>query len=306
MRRRMSVRFYRLAACAFALAACAPAVSAEKAASERTIGVVLLTTQHQFTRDLADELAAKGPESGFHVDIQYAEYDASREALIVARFIQRKVDAVLLTPADSREIGSSIEKCNQAGIPVFTVDIANEGDRGKVVSHIASDNYLGGKAAAALLAEALKGRGRIVIIDHPKVTSVRERVAGFRDGLAQWPDIKIVADIPSWGQRSRAQSIMDDFMLMMPDVEGVFAINDDSAMGALRSIESAGRAKRIVIVGYDGTPEVRAEIDRGRVFADVVQYPRELARQALRVIADFFAGRQVARTVLIPTGAYRK
>jgi ribose transport system substrate-binding protein len=188
---------------------------------------------------------------------------------------------------------------------VFTVDIANEGSRGSVVCHIASDNTQGGMAAAALLAEAIKGQGKVVIINHPMITSVQERVDGFRKGLAAWPNIHIVADIPSWGQRDRAQSIMDDFMLMMPDIRGVFAINDDSVMGALKSLQTAGKGGQVAIVGYDGTPEVQAEIHKGQVFADVVQYPRELARQSLKAIADFFNGKAVPRRIVIPTGTMR-
>lgn len=275
-------------------------------AIERNLGVCLLTTSHQFTRDLADELQAKAADFGFKAEIDYAEFDSAKQMQIVDRFIQHKCDAVLLTPADSRLVESCVEKLNLAGIPVFTVDVASLSKKGSVVCHIASDNYQGGKAAASLLAESLKGRGKVVIINHPKVTSVMERVAGFREALRKWPEIEIVADIPSWGQRTRATSIMDEFMLMMPDVNGVFAINDDSVMGALRSLESAGRVKEVTIVGYDGTPEVSAEIDQGRVFADVVQYPRKLARQALQTINDYLSGKTIPKRVLIPTGIYRR
>jgi len=268
--------------------------------------VALLTKAHQFTRDLADELSGRAGDFGFKTDIQFAEFDVDRQSRTIDQFIERKYDAVLLTPVDSLKIDPVIARLNAAGIPVFTVDIASEGFKGQVVCHIASDNIQGGMAAAALMAEALKGQGRVVIINHPKVTSVQERVAGFRQGLAAWPQIQIVADIPSWGQRARAQSIMDDFMLMMPDIQGVFAINDDSVMGALRSIQAVGKAKQIVLVGYDGTPEVKAEIDRGTVFADVVQYPRELARLSLATMADFFAGRVVPRKISIPTGTVRR
>jgi ribose transport system substrate-binding protein len=280
------------------------AFAAFPALADKTVGVILLTKAHQFTRDLADEIADRGPDFGMRIDIQYAEFDVDRQSRMIDGFLLRKYDAVLLTPVDSLKLDPAIERLNRAGIPVFTVDIANEGPRGAVICHIASDNTQGGMAAAALLAEALKGKGNVVIINHPKVTSVQQRVEGFRRGLEAWPGIRIVADIPSWGQRARAQSIMDDFMLMMPDIQGVFAINDESVMGALKSVQTAGKGGT-VIVGYDGTPEVRAEIDRKQVFADVVQYPRELARQSLKAIDDYFSGRPVPRQVVIPTGTVR-
>lgn len=290
----------------FALAAWLVAgVPAALPALERTVGVILLTKSHQFTRELADELVARGGELGFKIELDYAEFNAARQGQIIDRFIERRVDAVVLTPADSRQIDADIVKLNRAQIPVFTVDVASLGAKGTVVSHIASDNFQGGKLAAGLMAEALKGRGRVVIINHPKITSVMERVAGFREGLRQWPDIEVVADIPSWGQRDRAMAITDDLMLMMPDIRGIFAINDDSAMGALKSLDAAGRTKEVVLVGYDATPEARQEIERGRIFADVIQYPREIARQALRALVDHFAGKPVERTQLIKTGVYR-
>ena len=99
---------------------------------------------------------------------------------------------------------------------------------------------------------------------------------------------------------------MDDFLLMMPDIQGVFAINDDSVMGALRSVQSLGKSKQVVLVGYDGTPEVKAEIDRGSVFADVVQYPRELARRSLAAMAEFLSGKTIPRKITVPTGTLRK
>jgi len=275
-------------------------------ALDKTVGVILLTKTHQFTRDLADEILDHAPDFGIRLEVQYAEFDLEKQSRIIDDFIARKVDAVLLTPVDSLRIDPAIARLNRAGIPVFTVDIANEGPRGSVICHIASDNFQGGGVAASLLAEGLKGRGNVVIINHPKVTSVQQRVEGFRKGLSSWPGIRIVADIPSWGQRPRAQSIMDDFMLMMPDIQGVFAINDDSVMGALKSLQTAGRAGTVVLVGYDGTPEVRAEIDKKQVFGDVVQYPRELARQSLKVMADFFLGRSVPKEVSIPTGVVRQ
>ncbi len=274
--------------------------------AEKVIGIALLTKGHQFTRDLADEISLRCTEYGFTVDIQYAEFDVDKQSRILEGFSERRYDAVLMSPADSLKMDGAISRLNTAGIPVFTVDIANEGPRGQVISHIASDNFQGGMAAAALLAEALKGRGKVVIINHPLVTSCQERVEGFRKGLEAWPSIQIVADIPSWGQRARAQSIMDDFLLMMPDIQGVFAINDDSVMGALRSIQSLGKTKQVVLVGYDGTPEIKGEIDKGTVFADVVQYPRELARRSLAAMADFLTGKNIPRKITVPTGTVRK
>ena len=145
----------------------------------------------------------------------------------------------------------------------------------------------------------------MVIINHPRVTSVMDRVAGFREYLRNYPGIEVMADIPAWGQRDRAMSIMEDLLLMMPEVKGVFAINDDSALGAAKAIEAAGKTGKIAIMGYDGTAEARKAIEEGKIYGDVIQYPREIGRLAITVMRDYFEGRTISRTSRCKSGCSR-
>lgn len=275
-------------------------------ASEKKIGVSLLTKGHQFFRDLEDGLVAESKKYGFKTYIVYGEFDHSRQVVQVEDLIAKKVDALILAPCNSIEIGETIVKANEVGIPVFTVDIANLSEKGKVVAHIASDNTEGGRQVGKLMAEALRGKGKVVIINHPNVTSVMDRVAGFRDALKEYPGITIMADIPAWGQRTRAMSIMEDLLLMMPDLNGVFAINDETALGALKAAEAAGMAGRITIVGYDASPEARKAIESGKIYGDVVQYPREIGRLAIKAVADYFEGKAVKPFIPVKVGVFTK
>lgn len=275
-------------------------------AAPRFIGVSLLTREHDFFRRLESGLLAESTRRGLRVDVEYAEFDHDRQVSQVRAFIARKADAIVLAPCDSTAIGDAILAANKAGIPVFTVDIANASGKGRVVAHIASDNLSGGRQAGVLMAKALKGTGKVVIINHPKVTSVMDRVAGFREYLTKYPGIDIVAEIPAWGQRDRAMAIMEDLLLMMPDLKGVFAINDDSALGAARAVVAAGRTGEIVIVGYDATPEARKAIDSGQIFGDVVQNPAEIGRLAAAAIDDHFRGRVVRPFIAVPVGVYTR
>ena len=70
--------------------------------------------------------------------------------------------------------------------------------------------------------------------------------------MREHPRIRIIAEIPAWGLRDRAMSIMEDILVKIPDVGGVFAINDNSALGVLDAVEAAG--KKTVIIGYDAIP----------------------------------------------------
>src|SRR5271154_2968476 len=117
-------------------------------------------------------------------------------------------------PYDSQAIGSAIAEANKAGIPVFTADIASTSKDGTVVSHIASDNVQGGGQAAKLMCAAMAGKaGSVAIIDEPEVTSVQDRVKGFRAGLASGcPNVKVVADIDGGGERAKANNSMEDIL----------------------------------------------------------------------------------------------
>ena len=166
----------------------------------------------------------------YTIMVLYSEFDAIRQAAQVDELIAKKVDALILAPCNSITIGDPILKANKAGIPVFTVDIANLSGKGEVVTHISSNNFEGGRQAGRIMTEALKGRGKVVIINHPKVTSVMDWVAGFKAYLRDYPAIQIIADIPAWGQRNRAMGIMEDLSADDADLNRAFAINDDSAL----------------------------------------------------------------------------
>ncbi len=274
--------------------------------ARRRIGVTLLTVQHTFYQDLRAGLQAEADDRGYDLLISTAEFDATRQSNQIDEFIVQKVDAIVVCPADSRSVGAGIAQANAAGIPVFTADIACTSKLGRVVTHIASDNVQGGRLAAGLLAEAVGDRGAVAILSHPEVASVADRVRGFKTELSQHPGIRLVAELSAEGKRDRAAKVMEDLLQSHPDLDGVFAINDDSALGALAAIEAAGRLGRIRVVGYDATPEAREKIRSGGIFGDVVQSPREIGRLTIRAIADHFEGRAPPAVIPVEVGVFTR
>lgn len=270
----------------------------------KVIGVSLLTEQHGFYQALRAGLEAAAKEQGYTLHITSGEFDAVRQANQVDEFIAQKVDAIVLCPCDSRGVGASIAAANQAGIPVFTADIANASPLGKVVAHIASDNREGGRKAGELMAQALGGKGAVAIITHPEVTSVQDRVAGFKETIAAHPGIRVVAELSAEGKRDRAVKVMEDILQSHPGVSGVFGINDDSALGALAAIEAAGRLGRITIVGYDANPEAQAKIRAGAIHGDVMQDPAAIGMLTIQAIATHFAGAPVDSVIPVPVGVF--
>jgi ribose transport system substrate-binding protein len=254
--------------------------------AEKTIGVSLLTRAHVFYRDLEEGLRAGAAEHDYELFITAAEWDAGRQISQLEDFITRDVDAIILSPVDSSGVGAGIRAANEAGIPVFTADIASFG--GEVVSHIASDNLAGGRLAGEYLVELLGGTGKVAIINQPIVTSTLDRVQGFREVVEAYPEIEIVAE--------------SDVLQANPVLDGIFAINDDSALGTLDAVEDFGR-DGIVIIGYDATPPARDAILKDRALkADVVQYPFEIGRVTVETIASYFAGHEVPAVVPVEVG----
>lgn len=269
------------------------------------IGVSLLTKQHVFYRDLEQGMREEAEKRGIELAIESAEFDNAQQTAQVENFITMGVDAIIVCPADSEGIVQAIKSANQKGVPVFTADIASKG--GDVICHVASNNVQGGKLAGEYLAKLLKGKGNIVIIDHPIVTSVQERVKGFLEAISKYPGIKLIARQSGDGQKDKAMAVMENLLQAYPDIDGVFGINDDSALGALSAIKGSKvpNKDKIVIVGYDATPEAcKAILNNTNLKADVIQYPKKIGQKVIEVAAKYLEAKRKGEKVDIPKVIY--
>jgi len=300
-------------ACAALLTFCCllPSSNAAPAKKKTTIGVSLLTMTNPFFRELGDAMKDEAAKHQMEVLLTAGEFDPARQHHQVSDFITRRVDAIVLSPCDSKSIGTAIAEANQAGIPVFTVDIAALASGIKVVSHVATDNFGGGKMAATAMIEALTDGGKVAILDHPEVESVILRVNGFEAELAAHkkeggPGIQVVAKLPGGGAKDKSFKATEDAMQAHPDLKGIFASNDPAALGAVAALEKAGKLGQVKIVGFDGMPEGKQAIKAGKIYADPIQFPDRLGRESVQGIVKYLAGEYVPPTVLIPTALYRK
>ena len=269
-----------------------------------TIGVTLLTRTHPFYQDLEAGLQDAAKANGYELLVTAGEFDVAKQKDQINDFIVRKVDAIIVSPCDSRSIGTAIKAANDAGIPVFTADIACLAEGVSVVSHVASDNVAGGALAAQAVADAIGDAGTVAIIDHPEVESVIQRVNGFEEELARHPGIKIVAKLSGHGVKDQAFRTAEDILQANPNLSAIFGINDDSALGALAAVEKAGKEGRVRIVGFDAVPEAREAIKAGRIYADVIQQPRVIGAKTIEAIHAYFAGSRVAPSILVPCALF--
>jgi ribose transport system substrate-binding protein len=264
------------------------------------VGVTLLTQTQDFYKDLEAGLREGAAARGLTLVVTACEMDPARQAAQIEDFVAQHVAAILVAPCDSAAIGPSLAGPERAGIPVFTVDIAAAS--GKVLAHVASDNVQGGQLAARSLVKYMGETGKIVIIDHPTVGSVQDRVRGFLEELKLHPGITVVARPSSDGQRAKAMAVMEDVLQTHPDLKGVFGINDDSALGAAAVLTAAGR-KDVVVIGYDATtPAQEAIRSGGPLKADVIQHPHLIGRKAIDSVADHLKGATVPALVAVEVG----
>jgi ribose transport system substrate-binding protein len=272
--------------------------------STKTIGVSLLTRAHVFYKDLEEGLRTEAAKDGYDLIITSGDFDLGKQSNQIEDFITRKVDAIIVCPTDSRGVGPAIRKANEAKIPVFTADIAAQ--EGDVVCHVASDNVAGGRLAGEYLAKVLGGKGNVAIIGQPTVTSVLDRTQGFKEAIAKYPNMKIVAEVNGEGVRDRALQVTTDVLQAHPNLNGIFGINDDSALGALDAVQQFKRTS-ISIVGYDAIPEAAQAIINGTALkADVVQYPKKIGEKTIDEIKAYFSGTAVPKVVPVEVGIVDK
>ena len=221
-----------------------------------TIGVSVLTMTHPFFLDMVDELRKTAEANNFEVVINSSEFDVAVQKNQISDFIVQQVDAIIICPADSRAIGTAVQEANAAGIPVFTADIAVLVEDVDVIAHVGIDNYEGGRMAGELALELLDGEGQIAIVDHPEVESVIQRTKGFMDVINVAIDgnqaIEVVSRLPGSGSMDKSFKATEDILQAHPDVDVVFGINDETALGAVAAIEKAGKKGGVQVIGFGG------------------------------------------------------
>jgi ribose/xylose/arabinose/galactoside ABC-type transport system permease subunit/ABC-type sugar transport system substrate-binding protein len=216
------------------------------------------------------------------------ETDVERQYQIIENLIQQKVDAILLAPAGSKELVPAIRKANDAGIPVLILDTridqgAAESMGARVLTFIGSDNFEGGAVAGRYLANKLGGKGNVAIIEgiSGHETADRRRL-GFLKGIEAHAGMRVVASQTADWERARAYTVAENLLQAHPDLDAIFAANDEMALGALEAVATARRLGRVGVVGFDAIPDALANIGSGRLLGSVAQFPGEMGRLGVR------------------------
>lgn len=276
----------------------------------KLIGISYLTGENPFFTAIAECAGSRLEARGFQVAMADATNDPEKQDRQMNAFIESKAAAIIVIPCHSLSIGQAIRKANQASIPVFTCDVAAIDPKAKVVCHIATDNYGGGKLAGHQILEAIGNRGDIAVIDYQGIESVQQRIRGFREVIAyankEGADVRIVDTVSAAGDRQKAGTVMRQLLKEHPDLSAVFAVNDPTVFGAIDALSEMKKLGSVKLVGFDGTREAKRFVREGVIHSDIVQFPEEIAKYCTESVQSHLNGNTIPSIILIPTSAYNR
>ncbi|WP_030976086.1 substrate-binding domain-containing protein [Streptomyces sp. NRRL S-1824] len=291
----------KIAIAAVCVAAVVAAVSFFNSGNSGTttkVGMSLSTLNNPFFVQMKAGAQAEAKDAGIDLTVTDAQNDASQQANQLQNFTGAGMQSIIVNPVDSDAVGPAVRAANKAHIPVVAADRGvNKADTATLV---ASDNVAGGRLAAKALAEKLGGKGDIVVLQGTAGTSAsRERGKGFTEGLRAYPGIKVVASQPADFDRTKGLDVMTNLLQSHPRITGVFAENDEMALGAVKALGSKA-GKSVDVVGFDGTPDGLKAVAAGTLYASVAQQPKELGKIAVQNAVEAARGKQVDSMVKVP------
>ena len=262
------------------------------------IGMSVSTLNNPFFVQLRDGAQAQAAKLGAALTVTDAQNDASQQVNQVQNFTSQGMKAIIINPVDSNAAAPAVTLADRAGIPVIAADRGVTG--AQVAQTVASDNVAGGKLAAEELAVQLGDKGQVIVLQGtPGTSASRDRGQGFEQGIKAFPNIKVVARQPADFDRTKGLDVMTNLLQSHPDVTGVFAENDEMALGAIKALgDRAGQ--QVKVVGFDGTPDGLTAIQNGTLAASIAQQPRLLGQQAVDAAVKAAGGATLEKTMAVP------
>ena len=272
------------------------------------IGMTCMDLTNPFFKLIANVMTEEAAKHGYEVTALSGELDPAKQNSQMSDFVAQGYDAIFLNPVDSRSAGQGVKAAHEAGIPVFSFDVqVSDEEASKLVSsHIGSDNFQGGQLAGESMMKALGNKGKVAVVSLPEVTSCILRVDGFKDALkkANSP-IEIVTELTGKGARDAGYAVTTDILQAHPDITGIFAINDPSALGAHAAVVKAGKQNQITIVAFDASPAGKQAVFEKKLYDTPQQFPRKMAVGTVAAFIEYLGGTAPDKRILIPCEHYR-
>lgn len=264
------------------------------AMAKDTIALVVSTLNNPFFVSLKDGAQKEADKLGYSLIVLDSQNNPARELANVQDLTVRGAKLVLINPTDSDAVGNAVKMANQANIPVITLD--RQANKGKVISHIASNNVAGGKMAGDFIASKLEEGARVIELQGIAGTSVaRERGEGFKQAV-EAHKFTVLASQPADFDRTKGLNVMQNLLTAHPNVQAVFAQNDEMALGALRALQTSGKPD-VLVVGFDGTADGVKAVKDGKLGASVAQMPEQIGIIGVETADKVLKGENVPASI---------
>ncbi len=262
----------------------------------KKIGISLADLKNPFFKTMDTEIEKVANLHGMKVIVKDAHNDEAQQLIDIQSFVQQKVDAIIVNPTHFESVSIGIEFANSAKIPVITVD--RKASHGKTISHVASDNFAGGRMAGEMIADKLKRKGSVLELEgRPGTSAALNRGRGFNKTLRDHKRIKITRIVADF-DREKARTAVEQLIAEGKKFNAVFAHNDDMILGAIEAYNST-KTELPFLVGFDAISEALDAIDRGQLDATIAQDPAAMGRISVENVIHNLRGEKVPPTVLV-------
>lgn len=251
----------------FGVMALAPIATAQAA---DLIAIITPSPDNPFFKAEADGADSKAKELGYETLVASHDDDANKQSELIDTAIARGAKAIILDNAGADATVAAVQKAKDAGIPSFLID-REINATGVAAAQIVSNNYQGAQLGAQEFVKLMGEKGTFVeLVGKESDTNAGIRSKGYHDVIDAYPDLKMVAQqSANWSQKE-AFDKMETILQANPDIKGVISGNDTMAMGAIAALQAAGK-KDVIVVGFDGSNDVRDSIIAGGIKATVLQ-----------------------------------
>lgn len=296
-RRTKLVAVVTVATAALALSSCSRANPSSNSsdnggARPKSAVMIMSTLNNPFFVSVKNGAAAEAKKKGLQLDVENANNSDSTALNLATTAISKQPGVLIIDPVGSESSTSSVKAANNANIPVMAFDRKPTG--GDLAAFVGYDAIQAGRNAADALAKGLGEKGDVVEIQGILGTNVaQDRSKGFEEEIAKYPHIKIVAKQAADFDRGTALNVMTNVLQAHPNIDGVYAANDEMAMGVLAALKSRNLAGKVTLVGNDGISDALAAIASGEMYATNAESPYALGQQVADLATSITSGKQV-------------
>lgn len=255
-----------LATATTALLAASPGI----ASASDLMAIITPSHDNPFFKSEAEGAKARAEALGYETIVLVHDDDANKQNELVDTAIARGAKAIVLDNAGSDASVAAVQKAKDAKIPSFLID-REINATGIAVSQIVSNNYQGATLGAEFFVEQMGEKGPYVeLVGREADINAGIRSKGYHDVIDQYPELKMVSrQSANWSQ-TEAFAKMQSILQANPDIKGVISGNDTMAMGAWAALKAANRTD-VILVGFDGSNDVRDSILEGGIKGTVLQ-----------------------------------